>query len=240
MEQGSRTLWFATAAEYASCLESDRSDGFLIALLSWAMHHGYDLTFEAPLSQRLYFSVNHFLIPVLLTIRPHAKPIRIVARPRTGSLDNCRNGLPYAHSTITSSAQCRRCRAGRCKDSPAHSVGGPRAGDTGVGSSGARRAWRIFRNGSGSVMYAISRMSPPHAGHSSGNSPPTSLRRAAPARRAGGTFGPRGGNGWPGVSSGGRSYPQMTHARLCERSGSTVSAGARGHVWFLRVGQAAS
>jgi hypothetical protein len=79
MEQGNRTLWFATAAEYASCLESDRSDGFLIALLSWAMHHGYDLTFEAPLSQRLYFSVTHFLIPVLLTIRPHAKPIRIVA-----------------------------------------------------------------------------------------------------------------------------------------------------------------
>jgi len=39
------------------------------------------------------------------------------------------------------------------------SVGGPRAGETGGGSSGSPRCVRIFRIGPGSVMKAMSRMS---------------------------------------------------------------------------------
>jgi hypothetical protein len=67
-----------------------------------------------------------------------------------------------------------RCRAARratterlpgrkwtCTSSP-QSVGGPRAGETGGGSSGSPRCVRIFRIGPGSVMNAMSRMSPPH------------------------------------------------------------------------------
>jgi hypothetical protein len=64
----------------------------------------------------------------------------------------------------------------------AQSVGGPRASDTGGGSSGSPRCVRILRMGLGSVMKAISRMSPPHAGHSSGNSSPT--RTAGHQRRS--------------------------------------------------------
>ena len=48
-----------------------------------------------------------------------------------------------------------------CTSSP-QSVGGPRAGETGGGSSGSPRCGRIFRIGPGSVMNAMSRMSPPH------------------------------------------------------------------------------
>ena len=59
-----------------------------------------------------------------------------------------------------------------CTSSP-HSVGGPRAGASGGGSSGSPKCVRIFRIGPGSVMKEISRMSPPHIGHSSGNSSPT-------------------------------------------------------------------
>jgi hypothetical protein len=53
------------------------------------------------------------------------------------------------------------------------SIGGPRAGESGGGSSGSPRCVRIFRIGPGSVMNAISRMSPPLVGHASGNSSPT-------------------------------------------------------------------
>ena len=53
------------------------------------------------------------------------------------------------------------------------SVGGPRAGAMGGGSSRSPRCMRIFRIGPGSVMNAISRMSPPQVGHASGNSSPT-------------------------------------------------------------------
>jgi hypothetical protein len=59
-----------------------------------------------------------------------------------------------------------------CTSSP-QSVGGPRAGEIGGGSSGSPKCVRIFRIGPGSVMKAMSRMSPPHAGHWSGNSSPT-------------------------------------------------------------------
>ena len=52
-------------------------------------------------------------------------------------------------------------------------MGGPRAGEIGGGSSGSPKWARIFRIGPDSVMKAMSRMSPPHAGHSSGNSSPT-------------------------------------------------------------------
>jgi hypothetical protein len=40
-----------------------------------------------------------------------------------------------------------------------------------------RRAVRILRIGPGSVMNAISRMSPPHPGHATGNSAPTRTMR---------------------------------------------------------------
>jgi hypothetical protein len=65
----------------------------------------------------------------------------------------------------------------------AQSIGGPRAGETGGGSSGSPRCVRIFRIGPGSVMKAMSRMSPPHPGHSSGNSSPTRAISLAQAIR---------------------------------------------------------
>jgi hypothetical protein len=42
---------------------------------------------------------------------------------------------------------------------------------------------RIFRIGPGSVMNAISRMSPPQVGHASGNSSPTRAMSLAQAIR---------------------------------------------------------
>ena len=77
-------------------------------------------------------------------------------------------GLPGRKWTSTSSPQ---------------SVDGPRAGETGDGSSGSPRCARIFRIGPGSVMNAMSRMLPLHPGHSSGNSSPTRAMSLAHAIR---------------------------------------------------------
>ena len=49
--------------------------------------------------------------------------------------------------------------------------------------SGSRRCVRIFRIGPGSVLNAISRMSPPQFGHSSGNFSPTQAMSFAQAIR---------------------------------------------------------
>ena len=54
---------------------------------------------------------------------------------------------------------------------------------TGGCSSGSPRCARIYRIGPGSVMNAMSRMSPPHPGHSSGNSSPTRAMSLAHAIR---------------------------------------------------------
>jgi len=53
----------------------------------------------------------------------------------------------------------------------------------GGGSSGSPKWVRIFLIGPGSVMKAISRMSPLHAGYSSGNSSPTRAMSFAHAVR---------------------------------------------------------
>ena len=60
----------------------------------------------------------------------------------------------------------RRRRSSWTWTSSPQSVGGPRAGETGGRSSGSPRWVRIFRIAPGSVMNAISRMSPPQSGHS--------------------------------------------------------------------------
>ena len=63
------------------------------------------------------------------------------------------------------------------------STGGPRAGDTGGGSSGSPTCVRIFRIVSGWVMKLIRRMSPPQFGHASGNASPTRANSFAQAIR---------------------------------------------------------
>ena len=63
------------------------------------------------------------------------------------------------------------------------SAGGPRAGASGGGSSGSPRCVRIFRIGPGSVMNAMTRMSPPQFGHWSGNSSPIRAMSLAQAIR---------------------------------------------------------
>ena len=52
-----------------------------------------------------------------------------------------------------------------------------------AGSSGSPRCVRTFRIDPGSVMNAMSRMSPPHPGHAKGNSSPTRAMSFAQAIR---------------------------------------------------------
>lgn len=56
---------------------------------------------------------------------------------------------------------------------------------SGGNSSGSPKCVRIFRIAPGSVMKAISRISPPHPGHCSGNSSPTQAMSLAQAIREG-------------------------------------------------------
>lgn len=58
-------LWFSVDPEYAPCLTADRADAFVAALLTTAMREGRDLICDAPVSRRLLWQLNEFLIPTM-------------------------------------------------------------------------------------------------------------------------------------------------------------------------------
>jgi bacterioferritin-associated ferredoxin len=60
-----RQLWFEVENEYAPSLCHERSDGYLIGLLPWAMRHQHDITCEMPVGEELYYQITSCLIPAL-------------------------------------------------------------------------------------------------------------------------------------------------------------------------------
>lgn len=60
------TLFFSVSEEYADGLCTERSDAFVIAALIVALRDGHDITFEAPLSLRLYYQLEYGLIDFLV------------------------------------------------------------------------------------------------------------------------------------------------------------------------------
>ena len=63
-EEGS-SLWFAVPLEYGKYLCAERSDAFVIAFLWYAMVTGADISFEAPMSEKLHDGLTQKLIPAL-------------------------------------------------------------------------------------------------------------------------------------------------------------------------------
>ena len=60
-----RTIWFGVERDKASWLTMDRSDPFVLAMLPTAMRKGYDLRWESPVSERLRYQLQDYLIPTL-------------------------------------------------------------------------------------------------------------------------------------------------------------------------------
>lgn len=86
-----RELWFSIPKEHAGWFTVDRSDGFVVALLLQAMARNEDIVTDAPMSSRLWHSLSHFYIPMMVQAFPELQPIRIIpsaltskATPGTG------------------------------------------------------------------------------------------------------------------------------------------------------------
>lgn len=61
------TLWFGVAPEQEEYLCVQRSDAFVMALLPTAMREGQDISCETPMSQRLHYQLEHYLVPTLVS-----------------------------------------------------------------------------------------------------------------------------------------------------------------------------
>ena len=61
----SRTLWFEVENEYDECLCTERIDGFLVALLPFAMIENLNIHSEGYVSERLLYQLKTILLPSL-------------------------------------------------------------------------------------------------------------------------------------------------------------------------------
>ena len=60
-----RTLWFEVEREYEECLCSERIDGFLVALLPFAMIRNLNIHSDGYVSERLLYQLTTILLPSL-------------------------------------------------------------------------------------------------------------------------------------------------------------------------------
>lgn len=58
-------LWLEVDAKYDQFLCHERSDAFVLAFLTYAMRHGHDISFEAPMTDRLYGQLVDQFLPAL-------------------------------------------------------------------------------------------------------------------------------------------------------------------------------
>ena len=89
-ENGRAKLYFEVDKKYADCLCTERSDAFVIAIFWYAMVTGEDISFETPMSERLYLGLTERLIPALGT-DPY-RPIRLTG-PVSSEKSECRGAV---------------------------------------------------------------------------------------------------------------------------------------------------
>lgn len=70
-------LWFETDKEYKNYLTPEKSDAFVVGLLWIAIRNNKDIVVKGPMSEKLYYSLNNQLIPLIALIYKKYNPIRI-------------------------------------------------------------------------------------------------------------------------------------------------------------------
>lgn len=78
--------WFSVSEQYGAYLVSDRADAFLVAVLTTALREGMDIDCEAPVTRRLLYQLNHYLIPMMAGNMEEYHLIKIYAEVTDTSL----------------------------------------------------------------------------------------------------------------------------------------------------------
>ncbi|MBD5559071.1 MAG: hypothetical protein HDQ87_01730 [Clostridia bacterium] len=75
-------IWFSVKPEYGDYLTDDRSDAFVAGILTTALRDGTDIICETPVTRRLLYQLNHYLIPMMSLNMPSAfSPVKVHAAP---------------------------------------------------------------------------------------------------------------------------------------------------------------
>lgn len=78
-EKDGYILWYETDAKYKDYLCTERSDGFVVNLLLYAMEHQLDIECDQCLTERLYYQLTEYLIPSISKNINKYSPINILA-----------------------------------------------------------------------------------------------------------------------------------------------------------------
>lgn len=81
------SVWFEVPKEYGQYLAYERSDAFLIGMLSIAIRKHHDIQCEAPVTEELLYQLQTILIPSLVKNGNNLHPVKIVAKTAP-ALDN--------------------------------------------------------------------------------------------------------------------------------------------------------
>lgn len=82
-----QVMWFSVNPLYREYLTEDRSDAFVVALLTTAMRGDRDIVCEAPVTRRLLYQMNHYLIPMLAENIEEYHRITVYAEPTDMKLE---------------------------------------------------------------------------------------------------------------------------------------------------------
>ncbi len=81
-------MFFSVNKEYEKYLVDDRSDAFIVALLTYAMKENLDIISEAPVSRKLLYQLNQYLITMLSSNMKDFHKIKLEATPTDLLLEN--------------------------------------------------------------------------------------------------------------------------------------------------------
>lgn len=70
-------LWYKFPLEYEKFIVTENLDAFLVGLLFLGLKSGNDITLKGAVSARLFYTLNHYVIPALVLSNNNFKPIKI-------------------------------------------------------------------------------------------------------------------------------------------------------------------
>lgn len=72
-------LWYKVPVRYKDSILIERLDAFLVGLLFLGLKTGQDIKLEAPISERLFYNISHYLINVLCFANSDFQKITLIA-----------------------------------------------------------------------------------------------------------------------------------------------------------------
>lgn len=81
-------IWFRVDKRYEDYLCFERSDAYVVAVLHYAISNGHDIKCEAPISEYLYYNIEKYLIPAIVSYNPTLHTPKITASIASDTLPN--------------------------------------------------------------------------------------------------------------------------------------------------------